>query len=310
MQRRLPIVIALLWAGSQPLPAQESIEYQKQALTPAITMISARGGNIAVSAGDDGVFLIDDQMKPFSEELLTTIREISDAPIRFVINTHYHFDHTGGNEVMDGEGAVIVAHDKLRERMTVDVFNPILRQTFPAAAPNELPDLTFSDRVTLHLNGEAVTAHHVPRGHTDGDAIVHFTGSNVLHMGDIYFNGLYPFIDLDAGGTIQGTISAVDKGLELADENTKVIPGHGPLASRQDLQTYGDFLVSARDRVQALIDSGSSLEQAIVARPTSEWDATLGAVWITPEQFVTFIYNSLVGVDHYTTPDGKRVRTE
>jgi glyoxylase-like metal-dependent hydrolase (beta-lactamase superfamily II) len=192
----------------------------------------------------------------------------------------------------------------------VDVFNPILRQTFPAAAANELPDLTFSDRVTLHLNGEAVTAHHVPRGHTDGDVIVHFTGSNVLHMGDIFFNGLYPFIDLDAGGTVQGTIAAVEKGLELADESTRVIPGHGPLATREDLVAYRDFLVAARDRVQALADAGNSLQQAIAARPTAEWDDTLGAVWITPEQFVTFIYNSLAGVDHFTLPDGSRVVTE
>ena len=284
-----------------PLAAQdEPVQYEKQQLSPTVTMVKGRGGNIAVSAGDDGIFIVDDQLKPLGDQLLATIREISDQPIRFVINTHYHFDHTGGNEVMDGEGAVIVGHDKLRERMSSEMFSQFMNRTFPAASPAELPDVTFSENVTFHINGEAVSAYHVPRGHTDGDSIVYFAGSNVLHMGDIYFNGLYPFIDLDGGGTVQGMIAAVELGLSLANDSTQVIPGHGPLTDRANLSGYRDLLVSARDRVQATVDQGLSLEQAIEAKPTAEWDDTLGKVWITPAQFVTFIYNSLTGVDRYT----------
>ena len=211
---------------------------------------------------------------------------------------------------MDGEGAVIVGHDKLRQRMSTESFSHFWNKTTPAALPPELPDVTFSENVTLHINGEAVTAYHVPRGHTDGDSIVHFPQSNVLHMGDIHFNGLYPFIDLDGGGTVQGMIAAVALGISLSDEDTQVIPGHGPLTDLKGLQEYHDFLVKARDRVQATIDQGMSLEQSIAARPTAEWDDTLGQVWITPAQFVTFIYNSLTGVDHFTRLEDSSADTE
>jgi cyclase len=184
--------------------------------------------------------------------------------------------------------------------MSSDQFNHFFNDTTPAYPAESLPVVTFNDRVTLHLNGESVTVHHVPRGHTDGDSIVHFPGSNVLHMGDIYFNGLYPYVDLDGGGSIQGMIAAVGLGLGLADDQTRIIPGHGPLSNRAELQAYHDFLAKARDNVQALVDQGLDLEQAIAAKPTAEWDEALGGVWITPPQFVTFIFNSLTGVDHYT----------
>jgi glyoxylase-like metal-dependent hydrolase (beta-lactamase superfamily II) len=150
----------------------------------------------------------------------------------------------------------------------------------------------------------------VPRGHTDGDSIVHFPHSNVLHMGDILFNGLYPFIDLDGGGTIQGMIAGVELGMSIADAETRIIPGHGPMSDLAGMQEYHAFLVKARDNVQALIDQGMSLEQVIEARPTAEWDEILGKVWITPAQLVTFIYNSLTGVDHFTALESQETTTE
>ena len=266
-------------------------------------MIKGRGGNIAVSSGEDGVFIIDDQLKPLTDQLLASITKVSDRPIRFVINTHYHGDHVGGNETLGAAGSVIIAHDNIRKRMTSDQFSHFFNETTPAWPKDSLPVVTFNDQVTLHLNGEAVTVTHVPRGHTDGDSIVHFPDSNVLHMGDIFFNGLYPFIDLDGGGSIQGMIAAVELGIGMADAETRIIPGHGPLGDLRSLQEYHDFLTKARDNVQALIDQGMSLEQAVEAKPTAEWDEILGKVWITPEQLVIFIYNSLTGVDHFTTTE-------
>lgn len=301
----------LLLLLAAPLAAQdEPVEYIPTPLSDTLTMIKGQGGNIAVSAGADGVFIIDDQVKPLTDQLLAAIRKIDDRPVRFVINTHYHGDHVGGNEALGQAGSVIIAHDNIRSRMSSDQFNHFFDETTPAWPEDALPVVTFNDRVTLHLNGESVTAHHVPRGHTDGDSIVHFPASNVLHMGDIFFNGLYPYIDLDGGGSIQGMIDAVEQGLALADGKTRVIPGHGPLSDRAGLVEYRDFLVRARDNVQALVDEGMSLQEAVAARPTAEWDDALGGVWITPAQLVTFIYNSLTGVDHYTPPQSQETDTE
>lgn len=308
----LPCALTLLAASlSTAAVAQDKeVEYTATALSPTVTMIKGRGGNIAVSSGDDGVFIIDDQLKPLTDQLLESIRKVSDRPIRFVINTHYHGDHVGGNETIGKSGAVIIAHDNIRQRMSTDQFNHFWNETTPAWPEESLPVVTFNDQVTLHLNGEAVKVAHVPRGHTDGDSIVHFPDSNVIHMGDIFFNGLYPYIDLDGGGTIQGMIAGVALGISLADDETQVIAGHGPMSDLQGLKEYHAFLSKARDNVQALIDQGMNREQAVAARPTAEWDEILGNVWITPEQLVIFIYNSLTGVDHFTALESQETTTE
>ncbi|HET6564221.1 MAG TPA: MBL fold metallo-hydrolase [Xanthomonadales bacterium] len=283
------------------LHAQDAaVQYEAIPLGDHLTMLIGRGGNVAISAGDEGVYLIDDQFPNIADQLLAQVRKISDKPIRFVINTHYHGDHTGGNEALGGQGAIVIAHDNIRQRMSTEQFNQFWNGTTPAATPAALPVITFNDSVTLHLNGEATTVIHVPRGHTDGDSIVHFTGSNVIHMGDNYFQDRYPYIDLDGGGTLQGMITAIDKALALSDESTRIIPGHGKLSNPVELKAHRDLLQKASDNVQALVDQGKTLDEAIAAKPTAEWDDTLGAVWITPAQFVTFIYNSLTGVDHFT----------
>jgi cyclase len=307
----LGILVCLSVFLALPLAAQDKpVEYVPTKLSGTVTMIKGQGGNIAVSAGADGVFIIDDQLKPLTDQLLAAISQIDDRPVRFVINTHYHGDHVGGNETLGKGGSVIIAHDNIRQRMSSDQLNLFFNQTTPAYPAESLPIVTFNDRVTLHLNGESVTAHHVPRGHTDGDSIVHFPGSNVLHMGDTFFNGLYPYIDLDGGGSIHGMIAAAELGLSLANDQTRIIPGHGPLSNRAELQAYHDFLAQARDNVQALVDQGLDLPQAIAAKPTAEWDEALGGVWIKPEQLVTFIYNSLTGVDHYTAAPTQETDTE
>jgi glyoxylase-like metal-dependent hydrolase (beta-lactamase superfamily II) len=184
--------------------------------------------------------------------------------------------------------------------MSSDYFSNFFDTTTPAWPKDALPVITFNDQVTLHFNGEIAKVYHVPHSHTDGDSIVHFPASDVIHMGDIYFNGLYPYIDLDGGGNIQGMIAGAELGHSLAGENTQIIPGHGPLSNKANLAEYRDFLISARNNVQTLIDQGKSLEEAVAARPTAQWDATLGEIFITPEQLVIFIYNSLKGIAQFT----------
>jgi glyoxylase-like metal-dependent hydrolase (beta-lactamase superfamily II) len=269
-----------------------------------------RGGNVGISTGEDGLYIIDDQVRPVTKELLQAIRKISNKPIRFVINTHYHADHTGGNETIGGAGAVIIAHDNIHKRMITPQVSIFMNKTTPAYAKEALPVVTFNDRMSLHLNGETATAYYVANGHTDGDSIIHFPASNVIHMGDMFFNGMYPYVDLDAGGSIEGMVVAADLALSMADESTRIIPGHGQLAMTEDLKNYRDFLIKASTNVQALIDQDMSLQQIIAAKPTEEWDEVLGKVWIKPAQFVTFIYNSLEDIHHYTPPATVEAETE
>ena len=292
--------IAALCASTSTPAQEDKIEYIPTTLSNTLTMLKGRGGNIAISAGADGVYIIDDQVEPVTDQLLAAISEISSQPIRFVINTHYHGDHVGGNEIIGKGGAVIIAHDNIHKRMSSDQFNHFFNETTPAWPKDALPVITFNDQVTLHFNGETAKVYHVPHGHTDGDSIVHFPASDVIHMGDIYFNGLYPYIDLDGGGSIQGMISGVELGLSIAGKDTQIIPGHGPMGTRASLAEYRDFLVKARNNVQKLIDEGRSLEETVAARPTAQWDAILGEVWINPEQLVTFIFNSLKGIAEFT----------
>lgn len=296
----IALVITALFASTSTPAQEQKVEYIPTTLSDTLTMLKGQGGNIAISAGEDGVYIIDDQLQPLTDQLLVAISEISDQPIRFVINTHFHHDHVGGNETIGKGGAVIIAHDNIHQRMSSDYYSNFFDNTWPAWPQVALPVITFNDQITLHFNGEIAKVYHVPHGHTDGDSIVHFPASDVIHMGDIYFNGLYPYIDLDGGGNIEGMIAGAELGVSIAGEDTQIIPGHGPLSNKANLAEYRDFLVTARNNVQKLIDQGKNLEQAVAARPTAQWDATLGAVWITPEQLVIFIYNSLQGIAEFT----------
>ena len=296
------LFVALFFVSINSLSAQEKpVEFTTFQLSDTVYMLRGRGGNVGISTGKDGLYIIDDQVKPITTQLLQAIRKISNKPIRFVINTHYHADHVGGNETIGDAGAVLIAHENIRKRMTTEQVSIFSNTTTPPYPQGALPVLTFNDRLSLHLNGETATAYYVASGHTDGDSIIHFPVSNVIHMGDMFFNGLYPYVDLDAGGSMQGLVAAADLALSMADESTRIIPGHGPLGITEDLKTYRDYLVQAGANVQALIDEDMSLQQIIAAKPTSEWDEALGKTWITPAQFVTFIYNSLQGCLLYTS---------
>lgn len=296
--------IALVTALATPAPGAaqtdwDSVEIETIPVAEGVYMLVGRGGNIGVSVGEDGAFVIDDQYAPLTDKILAAIGALTgegaEPTIPFVINTHWHGDHVGGNEAMGGTGAVLVAHENVRERMAVDQVLERLgeRTTVPASPEGALPVVTFTEEVSFHLNGDELRVVHVPRAHTDGDAIIHFTGADVVHMGDTYFASGYPFIDTSSGGTIDGVLDAVGRGLALMDAETRVIPGHGPLSTRADLQAYGEMLRTVRDRVARARDEGHALDEVLEMGLSAEWDEEWGGGFIDPEAFVTSIYTSL-----------------
>ena len=264
-------------------------------VTQGIYMLKGQGGNIGLSVGADGVFMIDDQYAPLTDSIRAEIAKITDQPVRFLINTHWHGDHTGGNESLRGTGTVIVAHDNVRKRMSTDQVMEFFKREVPASPVGALPVITFDSAVSFHLNGEEVRAIHMPRAHTDGDAIVYFIKSNVIHAGDIAWTSGYPFIDIGSGGSINGMVAGLDQILSLSNENTKIIPGHGPgpIQSSDDLRPYRTMLATVRDRVAVMIAQGKTLEEVQAAGPSAEFDELWGNGFINPENFVREIYLDL-----------------
>jgi len=232
--------------------------------------------------------MIDDQFAPLSEKILAAVKKLSNKELGYLVNTHFHGDHTGGNENMANAGATIVAHQNVRKRLSTEQVRG--ERTTPPAPKAAWPVITFSDDMSLHVNGEDIMIHHVHNAHTDGDAILYFTTSNVMHLGDTFFNGRYPYIDIGSGGTINGIIAAADKAIFLADENTKIIPGHGELASRADLMEYRKVLITMRDRVKAAMDEGQSIEEILAAKLGADRDEEWGSGFINGERFVNFIF--------------------
>jgi glyoxylase-like metal-dependent hydrolase (beta-lactamase superfamily II) len=256
-------------------------------------MITGQGGNMGALLGSDGTLLVDDQYAPLTEKILAAVRSAGGGPVRFVVNTHWHADHTGGNENLGRGGAVIVAHDNVRQRLSTGQFIEAFNHRVEPAPAAALPVVTFAEGVTFHLNGETVRVFHVPPAHTDGDAVIHFLDSNVLHTGDLMFNGMYPFIDVDSGGSVRGAIAAVERMLELVGPETRIVPGHGPLADRAALVTYRDMLRDITDRVQALIDQGRSRDEVIAAKPTAAYDERWGGGFFEPDAFVGMVHDGL-----------------
>ncbi len=299
MRTRCNVAVALLalglglaTTGARAQGAQD-VQIQTIEVAPGVYMLMGQGGNIGVSAGADGVFVVDDQFAPLTEKITAAIRGFSDAPIRFVINTHWHGDHTGGNENLGAAGALIVAHDNVRKRMSVEQFLEAFDRRVPPSPEGALPVVTFSEAVTFHLNDDEIHAFHIEQAHTDGDAIIHFKAANVIHMGDTYFNGLYPFIDVSSGGSIAGMIKAADTALGIIDDNSKIIPGHGALSNRSELKAYRDMLAGVRDAVAAEIAKGRAVEAVVAAKPTARFDAKWGGGFLNPEAFTRIVFSDL-----------------
>lgn len=269
------------------------VEIKTIDLGSGLAMLQGAGGNIGVSTGPDGVFLIDDQYAPLTEKIRAAIRAISMKPIRFVLNTHWHGDHTGGNENLGEAGVLILAHHRVRERLSTEQFQAIRNRKIPASPKAAWPVVTFEDGVTLHLNGQTIEVIHVEPAHTDGDSIVYFREADLLHMGDTYFSGMYPFIDTSSGGRIDGMIAAADRGLAIAGPKTRIIPGHGPLSSRQELSETREMLISVRDRVRKLIDEGLDRDRVVAGKPSNDFDGAYGGGFMTPDVFVGIVFDAL-----------------
>jgi cyclase len=270
-----------------------TVQIQTQRLAGNVFMLMGDGGNIGLSIGADGSVLIDTEYAPLNAKILAAVRAAGGSDVKYVINTHWHGDHTGGNEPLGKAGALIIAHDNVLARLSTEQFMAAFNQRVPPAPAAARPAVTFPTRTTLHLNGDVVQIVHIANAHTDGDSIVHFTNANVIHTGDTYMKDVYPFIDVSSKGSIDGFIAAADAVLSRSDANTKIIPGHGALANRADMQRFHDMLVAARGKIQALIDQGLGEDQVVAAAPTAELDDPWGKGFMTPEQFVRFSYQSL-----------------
>jgi glyoxylase-like metal-dependent hydrolase (beta-lactamase superfamily II) len=281
-----------LAAGAQE-PDFEKVQIQTVPVAPGLSMLIGAGGNIAVSTGESGPIVVDDQFAPLAPKIAAAVKALQDAPVRFVINTHHHMDHTGGNEAFGKSGAVIVAHENVRVRMSTEQFSKLMNRGTPAAPAQALPVVTFADGVTFHWNGETIAVEHVANAHTDGDAVVWFRTANAVHAGDTFFNGFYPFIDVESGGSISGMIAAVDGVLAQANADTKIIPGHGPLAAPADLRTYRDMLATVRLRVQAAQAAKKAMPAYLAEKPLADLDPEWGDGFLKADQFLTLVWMDL-----------------
>jgi glyoxylase-like metal-dependent hydrolase (beta-lactamase superfamily II) len=255
-------------------------------------VIFGPGGNIGVSVGADGVFIIDDKFKKNADEILAQISGLTDQPLRYVVNTHYHGDHTGSNAEMAAAGAVLMAHENVRKRMGMTFENKTWGRTTNAVDEALWPTEVYSEGKIMVFNDHTTHMIYAP-GHTDGDSLVHFEQANTIHMGDNYFNGLFPYIDVDGGGSVTGMIAAHDKALALSDENTKIIPGHGPMSSKADLQAARDLLADIHSRVKARVDAGESLELILKAKILEDYSKY--SSFINEENMVRIVYRSYTG---------------
>src|SRR6202034_2319927 len=268
------------------LKASATAKVTVQALRRNISVLTGPGGNIAVLTGPDGKLLIDAEVVTARPNVAAALASINADPIKQLINTHWHFDHTGGNEWVHQAGASILAHENTRKRLSVDTRVEGWVYSFPAAPAGAIPTTVFQDEHTVHFNGSTLALKHYAPAHTDSDISVHFTEADILHTGDTFWNGIYPFIDYSTGGSIDGSIRAADANLAATTDTTIIIPGHGqPVSNRAQLQEFRDMLVGIRENVAVLKKQGRSLEAIIIAKPTAAYDAKWGQFVIDPPLF-------------------------
>jgi glyoxylase-like metal-dependent hydrolase (beta-lactamase superfamily II) len=270
----------------------KDIQIETHQLSEQIYMLTGQGGNIGLFIGDDGVFMIDDQYAPLTPKILAAIKTITNKPVSYLINTHWHGDHTGGNANMQKAGATIIAHENVRKRMNKE--NMLLEEKKTTSSKKALPVITFTSDIMFHINNDDVLVSHVHNAHTDGDSFVYFTKNNIIHMGDLYFQGKFPFIDLDSGGSINGYIDAVNKILMIANDTTKIVPGHRNISNKAELTIFRNMLVSVRTSVQSEIDNKKTLEEVTNnSELTKEFNSEYGDWFITDDVFRATVYKSL-----------------
>ncbi|MEO1168355.1 MAG: MBL fold metallo-hydrolase [Pseudomonadota bacterium] len=294
MKAFAPIAVAAALMAAGPASAQDdrmaAVDISTVELAPGIAVLFGRGGNIGVSHGEDGTVLIDDQFAPLTARIQAAVADLGADPVRFLINTHWHWDHTGGNENFGEAGALIMAHDNVRIRLAQGSSG---RFDVPPAPPAALPVITYHDGIKLHLNGDTVHVVHMHRAHTDGDSIVWWENANIVHMGDLFFNGgTFPFVDMESGGNVRGVIRALTRVIDMTNAETPIIPGHGPMATRADLIAYRDMVVAITSQVESAMADGRSLEEIQAMGIPADY-AELEGGFISGEVFVAAVHASL-----------------
>jgi glyoxylase-like metal-dependent hydrolase (beta-lactamase superfamily II) len=297
LMRSRRLLCGALLALAEPASAQdvdfEKVVIRTEPVAAGLHVLFGQGGNIAVSTGSDGPVLVDDQFAPLAPKIEAAVHALQDAPVRFVINTHWHFDHTGGNEPFGKSGALIVAHENVRRRMSTTQFIAAFGREFPPSPAGALPVVTFDDGVTLHWNGEEIAVEHVDPAHTDGDALVWFRKADAVHTGDTYVSGMFPFVDVSSGGSLAGVIRSAERVLAVAGPATTIIPGHGPLSNAAELRAWREMLIVARDRVTAALAGGTTLEAAQAERPFADLEPRYGQGFIDAERFLAVLWSDL-----------------
>ena len=284
---------ALALASATPAQAQtdwDAVEIEAQEIAPGIAVLFGRGGNIGVSYGEDATLLIDDQFAPLTEKIEAAVAELGAKPVRYVVNTHWHGDHTGGNEHFGKKAAIIFAHTNVRVRLSTEQDRG--ERTVPPSPREALPVVTYDRGVTLHLNGDTIDVLFVGGGHTDGDSIVRWREKNVVHMGDLYFKiSGWPYVDLRSGGDIESLLFSIDSAIAMMDDETQVIPGHGPMSNRAELIAYRNVIGEAVTRIRAMKDAGTTLEAAQAERPLDSFER--GEGFIDADSFIAAVWNSI-----------------
>jgi len=288
----LPVLL-LFFAVSIHGQQQDFSKVQIKATKVAgnVYMLEGSGGNIGVSVGADGILIVDDQFAPLADKIRVALKGLGQGKLRFILNTHWHGDHTGGN-IAFGPEAPIIAHDNVRKRLATEQRSEVFKSTTPASPKEALPVITFDQSLAVHFNGEEIRAIHYPHGHTDGDSVIFFTSSNVVHLGDDFFAGRFPFVDLESGGSVEGLIKNIGELLGKIPEGAKLIPGHGPLSTLDDLKSYHRMLQQTTEIVRQKISAGKTLEQIKSEGLPEEWKPW-GAGFIKTDRWVETIYNSL-----------------
>lgn len=289
------VLLVLLLLVAVPVNAQQpdysQVQIKATKVAGNVYMLEGAGGNIGVSVGADGILIVDDQFAPLADKIKTSLQSLNPGKLRFILNTHFHGDHTGGN-VAFGPEAPIIAHDNVRKRLSTDQYSSIFKSTTKASPKEALPVITFNHSLTVHFNGEEIRAIHFPQGHTDGDSVIFFTTSNVVHLGDDFFAGRFPFVDIDSGGSVEGLTKNIGELIEKIPAGAKLIPGHGPISTIDDLKAYHRMLVETSDIVRKKIAAKKSLDEIKKEGLPAEWNSW-GAGFIKTDLWIELVHRSL-----------------